>query len=104
MTLPTDAFTNLQHEVLGLRAVLNNLGAYVFTKDTQGRYTFANQQVCELFGQPLADIIGRDDNKADGNAVDTPTPTTSSTATNITVILSVFVLILLRRIQQQRCG
>ena len=61
MTLPTDAFTNLQHEVLGLRAVLNNLGAYVFTKDTQGRYTFANQQVCELFGQPLADIIGRDD-------------------------------------------
>ena len=27
----------------------------------QGRYTFANQQVCELFGQPLADIIGRDD-------------------------------------------
>jgi len=44
-----------------LRAVLDNVGAYVFTKDTAGRYTYANGKVCELFGQPLERIIGADD-------------------------------------------
>ena len=30
-----------------------NVGAYVFTKDINGRYTFVNRMVCELFNRRL---------------------------------------------------
>ncbi|WP_018150861.1 sensor domain-containing diguanylate cyclase [Leeia oryzae] len=53
----------LQEALLGLRTVLNNVGAYVYTKDKQGRYTFANELVCQLFGVPLEEIVGQDDSK-----------------------------------------
>jgi diguanylate cyclase (GGDEF)-like protein/PAS domain S-box-containing protein len=33
----------------------------VYTKDIEGRYTYANAMVCELFGRPLDQIIGRPD-------------------------------------------
>jgi diguanylate cyclase (GGDEF)-like protein/PAS domain S-box-containing protein len=42
---------------------LNNVGAYIYTKDIEGRYTFANQSVCELFGQPLEAIVGKGDSE-----------------------------------------
>ena len=48
-------------ELLGLREVVNSVGAYIFTKDILGRYTYANNLVCELFGVSLEKIIGRDD-------------------------------------------
>lgn len=48
-------------ELLSLRAVVNSIGAYIFSKDTQGRYTYANQLTCELFGMSLESIIGRQD-------------------------------------------
>ena len=48
-------------ELLGLREVVNSVGAYIFTKDMVGRYTYANNLVCELFGVSLQEIIGRDD-------------------------------------------
>jgi diguanylate cyclase (GGDEF)-like protein/PAS domain S-box-containing protein len=51
----------LQLEVDALRAVLDEMGAYIFTKDTAGCYTFANRQVLELFGLPLAQVLGKDD-------------------------------------------
>lgn len=44
-----------------LAHALDNIETYVFLKDLQGRYTYANRLVCELFGQPLADIIGHND-------------------------------------------
>ena len=44
-----------------LQTVLDHVGAYVFTKDLQGRYTFANAMVCDLFGKPLDQVLGRTD-------------------------------------------
>lgn len=43
--------------------LVDNLGAYVFCKDTEFNYTYANQQVCELFNCPLEEIIGHNDYK-----------------------------------------
>ncbi|MCG2585685.1 sensor domain-containing diguanylate cyclase [Massilia sp. TS11] len=48
-------------EVASLRSVLDSVGAYIFTKDLQGRYTFVNALVCELLGQPAEAVLGRDD-------------------------------------------
>jgi diguanylate cyclase (GGDEF)-like protein/PAS domain S-box-containing protein len=56
-TIPSSAEENLR-----LRLTLDQVGAYVFTKDLEGRYTYANDMVCALFGQPLERIVGcRDD-------------------------------------------
>jgi diguanylate cyclase (GGDEF)-like protein/PAS domain S-box-containing protein len=48
-------------ELLSLRTLLDQLGAYIYTKDTAGRYTFVNEMVCQLFGRPREQIVGRDD-------------------------------------------
>ena len=51
-----------QHELLlGMRNVLDQTGAYIYTKDVSGRYLYVNEQVRQLFGVPLEQIIGRDD-------------------------------------------
>ena len=42
-----------------LRAILDRLETYVFTKDPEGRYTYANDLVCSLFGRPLEQVLGR---------------------------------------------
>jgi PAS domain S-box-containing protein len=44
-----------------LNTILDNVGAYIFIKDTQYRYTYANNKVCELFGRKLEDITGHSD-------------------------------------------
>ena len=49
-------------DVFALRAVLDTINAYIFTKDMQGRYTFANRVVLDLFGVSLDQLIGRTDN------------------------------------------
>ena len=46
-----------------LLSILDEVRAYIFTKDLQGRYTFANTLVCDLFGYPLTEIIGFTDEK-----------------------------------------
>ncbi|MFE8034478.1 PAS domain-containing protein, partial [Thiohalocapsa marina] len=51
----------LQAELAGLRQALDTLGAYVYVKDLDGRYTYANRLVCELFGATPEEVIGRDD-------------------------------------------
>lgn len=48
-------------ELNSLRAVLDEVGAYVYTKDLAGRYTYANRYVLDLFGCSLAEAIGKDD-------------------------------------------
>ncbi|MEV3828552.1 GGDEF domain-containing protein [Aeromonas allosaccharophila] len=53
--------TRLQHELDHLRSVFNEMGAYLFTKDLDGRYTYANRAVLDLFGCSLAELIGQDD-------------------------------------------
>lgn len=53
--------TRLQHELDHLRSVFNEMGAYLFTKDLDGRYTYANQAVLDLFGCTLDELQGKDD-------------------------------------------
>ncbi|HHQ4554139.1 TPA: sensor domain-containing diguanylate cyclase [Aeromonas veronii] len=53
--------TRLQHELDHLRSVFNEMGAYLFTKDLDGRYTYANQAVLDLFGCTLDELQGQDD-------------------------------------------
>jgi diguanylate cyclase (GGDEF)-like protein/PAS domain S-box-containing protein len=48
-------------ELCFLKAAVNEVGAYIFTKDLDGCYTFANNHVVSLFGIPLEQIIGKDD-------------------------------------------
>jgi len=41
--------------------ILNSVNACVFMKDREFRYTYVNPSVCELFGRPAAEILGRGD-------------------------------------------
>lgn len=41
--------------------IVDKLGAYVYCKDLNYNYTYANQQVCELFGKPIEEVIGNND-------------------------------------------
>ena len=65
--------TRLQHELDHLRSVFNEMGAYLFTKDLDGRYTYANQAVLDLFGCTLDELQGQDDTSffsfEDSNAI-----------------------------------
>ena len=61
--MSSESNIDLHEEVSHLRTILNNVGAYVFTKDIDGRYTFANEMVCQLFGIPLQDLLGQTDEK-----------------------------------------
>ena len=42
-----------------LATILNSVDAYIYIKDTQLRYQYANRKVCELFGLPIEQVIGR---------------------------------------------
>jgi two-component system, cell cycle sensor histidine kinase and response regulator CckA len=44
-----------------LNTILSNVGAYIYLKDTQYRYTYANNKVCNLFGLKEDEIIGKGD-------------------------------------------
>ena len=55
-------------ELSDLRTVLDAVQAYIFTKDLEGRYTYANRQVCELFGRPLEQVLGQRDEAFFGGA------------------------------------
>ncbi len=44
-----------------LVTILDNVGAAIFIKDAQYRYTYVNQMVCEIFGKTAAEILGRSD-------------------------------------------
>lgn len=44
-----------------LATILDSVEASIYIKDTHYRYQYANKKVCELFGQPLDEIINKDD-------------------------------------------
>lgn len=46
-----------------LSDILENVTAYIYMKDTQGRYLFANRLLRERFAAPMEEIVGYDDNK-----------------------------------------
>lgn len=58
-----EEYEDLALQVKNLQDILGNMGAYVFTKDLEGKYTFVNELVRELFDFPLEEIIGFDDSK-----------------------------------------
>lgn len=58
-----DTIAALRSTIRGLHTVLNNVGAYIYTKDLEGRYTFANHTVCTLFGKLPEEIVGKDDSE-----------------------------------------
>lgn len=51
----------LRREVSSLKNALNSLPDYAYTKDLEGRYTFVNKRVVDLFGQPAENILGKHD-------------------------------------------
>jgi PAS domain S-box-containing protein len=51
----------LQKSEHTLSEVLENVGSYIFLKDLNGRYLYANRKVCELFGTTLEAIVGQSD-------------------------------------------
>ena len=55
--MPTD------QEIHNFYNLIDNLGAYVFCKDLNYRYTYANRRVCDLFEKSLDDIIGKNDHE-----------------------------------------
>lgn len=46
-----------------LADVMENVETFVYIKDLQGRYLFANRALCESFGVPMGEIVGHDDSK-----------------------------------------
>lgn len=48
-------------KVKALEELLNNVGSYIYTKDINGCYTFANKSVQKVFDTCSEDIIGKDD-------------------------------------------
>lgn len=44
-----------------LNTILNSVEAYIYIKDPQLKYVYANRKVCELFGVPLDEILGKTD-------------------------------------------
>ncbi|MBV8667343.1 MAG: diguanylate cyclase [Burkholderiaceae bacterium] len=55
------SFEHLAAQVRSLQSTLDHVGAYVYTKDMEGRYTYANKMVCNLFCVALAQVIGASD-------------------------------------------
>lgn len=52
---------SLQKNEQFLNDILDNVGAFIFIKDTHYRYTYVNRKVCELFGHTAEEIVGRGD-------------------------------------------
>ena len=46
-----------------LSDILENVTAYIYMKDTNGRYLFANRLLRERFAAPIEEIVGYDDTK-----------------------------------------
>ncbi|WP_439859837.1 EAL domain-containing protein [Pseudomonas sp. MBLB4136] len=46
-----------------LNTILDSVEAYIYIKDQQLRYQYANRKVCELFGRPLEDVVGHTDDE-----------------------------------------
>lgn len=51
----------LQKQIKLLENMLTNVGAFIFAKDLNGCYVYANQAVLDLFNRPLNEVLGKDD-------------------------------------------
>lgn len=57
----TKSREQLAAELHRLHGVIDHIGAYVFTKDLQGRYTYVNQSVCDMLKLSREEILGQTD-------------------------------------------
>ena len=55
--------TQQANELIMLKELMNEVGAYIFTKDLNGCYLYANKLVLDLFQCSLESIIGKDDSQ-----------------------------------------
>ena len=55
--------TELRNSEARHATILDNVSAYIYLKDVDGRYLYANRPVRELFRATLAEIIGQDDSR-----------------------------------------
>lgn len=46
-----------------LNTILDSVEAYIYIKDTQYRYVYANKKTCDLFGMTLGELIGHEDHE-----------------------------------------
>ncbi|MGB1263274.1 MAG: PAS domain-containing protein [Cognaticolwellia sp.] len=53
----------LQQQLQVMSNVLDNIGSFVYSKDLNGKYTYANADVAKLFNTPVQEIIGKDDSQ-----------------------------------------
>ena len=44
-----------------LSTVLANIDAYIYLKDHEGRYLYANEKVLQLYRRPASEVLGKDD-------------------------------------------
>ncbi|MGF1723715.1 sensor domain-containing diguanylate cyclase [Photobacterium nomapromontoriensis] len=42
-------------------SIINHIGGYLYVKNTKGEYIYANELICQLFNQPLANILHKRD-------------------------------------------
>ncbi|MCU0932089.1 MAG: EAL domain-containing protein [Serpentinimonas sp.] len=52
---------HLQDSEQRLNTILDSVEAFIYIKDRQHRYVYANRRVCELFGKPLEQVVGQTD-------------------------------------------
>lgn len=68
MNIPDDPRT-APGQLRSLLHALDGLQVYVYTKDPEGRYTYVNQRVVELFGRPVEQILGQCDTEFWGESM-----------------------------------
>lgn len=61
VTTRRQAESSLKESEQKLSLILENVDAYIYLKDTQGCYLFANRSVRELFGASMEEIVGQGD-------------------------------------------
>lgn len=56
-----DDLTKAKNAISLLEKILNSVGVFIYGKDLEGRYIYANQAVLDLFGLPIEEVVGKGD-------------------------------------------
>jgi diguanylate cyclase (GGDEF)-like protein/PAS domain S-box-containing protein len=61
--VPHSDLSNTTTQLLILKQISNTVGAYIYSKDLKGNYTFANESVLQLFQVSLDQVFGANDSR-----------------------------------------
>jgi diguanylate cyclase (GGDEF)-like protein/PAS domain S-box-containing protein len=61
--VPQSDLNEISTQLLILKQISNSVGAYLYSKDLQGNYTFVNENVLQLFKSRLNKVIGMGDDQ-----------------------------------------